>query len=64
MQLRDNTLQFLMTTGSGWGRTLEETTAQFWMPRDVMVFVHYGVSTHKGGSLRVAEAKCIVQGAR
>lgn len=46
-------------TGEGV-RTLEETTAQFWMPREVGISMHCVVPIRKGKSSRVAKAKCAV----
>lgn len=51
---------FLKAVGFGWGRTLEETTAQFWMLREGGVYVHSIVPTCKGKISRVVEAKCAV----
>lgn len=59
-QLSDNTTHFLKIVGSGWGRTLEETTVQFWMPRDTGVFKHCTVPIGTGKILCVAEEKCTV----
>ena len=42
------------------GRTLEEASTHFWMPREVGVSTRCTFQTDKGKILRVAEAKCIV----
>ena len=53
-------MQFLMTVGSGWGRTLEEAIVHFWMPREAGVSTHCVVLSCKGNNLRVVEAECAV----
>ena len=51
---------FWMQWVSYEGRTLEETTEQSWMLREVGVSMNCAVSVGKGKSLRVAYVKCVV----